>query len=230
MRSPRRIFTSTVREAGLPLGLGVRLGKAVELPQVAVRARVTIPPLGHVALLVGVIQDPFEREVALSNPVARELLLDLLAERVDPDLVDQHLDPRAGPVHAQEVLAVEDAHARLGDLQVVAVVELDELVQGRREAGHDRGAAADADLDAADTVLDLRDECHVVDPGDRVVGLGGSERRLDLAGHRLGRRMADEVADVGPGVRRDVEQLVGERSRARVPGDVAHRVAAALSA
>ena len=44
----------------------------------------------------------------------------------------------------------------LGHLQVVAVVELDELVQRRRDARHDRGAAADADLDAADHAVALR--------------------------------------------------------------------------
>ena len=51
-------------------------------------------------------------------------------------------------VLAQPVLAVEDPQGGLGDLQVVAVVELDELVEGGGDAGHDRGAAADPDLDA----------------------------------------------------------------------------------
>ena len=77
-----------------------------------------------------------DREVALGDPVALELLLDHLAEGVDADLVDQHLDPGAGAVDAQPLLAVEDPEDGLGDLQVVAVLELDELVQ----RGGDRAA------------------------------------------------------------------------------------------
>ena len=143
------------REALLALGLHVRLEEVVELAVVAVRRSRTRSGRGRrVRLLVVVEQDLVEREVALRDPVALELLLDQLAERVDPDLVDQHLDPGPGAVDAQPVLAIEDPHARLGDLQVVAVVELDELVQRRRQAGHDRGAAADPDLDAADAVAD----------------------------------------------------------------------------
>ena len=49
------------------------------------------------------------------------------------------------------------------DLQVVAVVGLDELVEGRRDAGHDRGAAADPDLEALDPVPFAGDEGDVVD-------------------------------------------------------------------
>ena len=78
----------------------------------------------------------------------------MLAEGVDADLVDQDLDPGAGAVDAQPLLAVEDAEDGLGDLQVVAVVGLDEVVEGRGDAGHDRGAAADPDLEALDAVLD----------------------------------------------------------------------------
>ena len=76
----------------------------------------------------------------------------------------------------------------------------------------------------------LREERHVVDPRDRVVLVGRRERGLDLARHRLRRRVADEVAHVRAGVRGDVEQLALERAGARVAGDVAHRVAAALAA
>ena len=97
-------------------------------------------------------QQVVDREVALGDPVALELLLDHLAEGVDADLVDQDLDPGAGAVDAQPLLAVEDPEDGLGDLQVVAVVELDEVVEGGGDAGHDRGAAADADLDPADAV------------------------------------------------------------------------------
>ena len=60
----------------------------------------------------------------------------------------------------------------LGDLQVVAVVELDELVERRGDARHDRGAAADPDLDPADAVALARDEADVVDAGDRDVLVG----------------------------------------------------------
>ena len=141
-------------EALLALRLHVRLAEAVELGAVAVRAPVGGRGRGRVRLLVVDQLQPLDVEVALVDPVALELLLDHLPEGVDADLVDQDLDPGAGAVHPQPVLAVEDPPARLGDLQVVAVVELDELVQRRRDPRHDRGAAADPDLDAADAVAD----------------------------------------------------------------------------
>ena len=73
-------------------------------------------------------QPVLDREVPFGDPVALELLLDLPAQLVYSVLVDEDLDPRAGAVDAQPVLAVEDAEDGLGDLQVVAVVELDEVV------------------------------------------------------------------------------------------------------
>ena len=85
-------------------------------------------------------------EVALGDPVAAQLLLDDLAERFDADLVDEHLDARACAVDAQEVGAVEDPEDRLGDLQVLAVVEPDERKERRRDARHDRRPASDAHL------------------------------------------------------------------------------------
>ena len=78
---------------------------------------------------------------------AAQLLLDLLSTCLDPDLVDQERDPRPGAVGAQPLLAVEDAQHCLGHLEVVPVVGLDELVEGGGDPGHDRGAAADADLE-----------------------------------------------------------------------------------
>ena len=90
---------------------------------------------GAFGLLVVDEEQVVDREVALVDPVALELLVDQLAEGVDADLVDQHLDPGAGAVHAQPLLAVEDPQDGLGDLQVVAVVELDELVEGRGDRG-----------------------------------------------------------------------------------------------
>ena len=69
-----------------------------------------------------VVDEEVGREVALVDPVALELLLDLRAQLVDAELVDEDLDAGAGAVDAQPVLAVEDAEDRLGDLQVVAVV------------------------------------------------------------------------------------------------------------
>ncbi len=159
-----------------------------------------------------------------------ELLLDQLTEGVDPDLVDQHLDARAGTVDPQEVLAVEDAEHGLGDLQVVAIIELDELVQDGRQTRHDRGAAADTDRDAAHVAVDARGERDVVDLCDRVIGVGRRERGLDLARHHLRRRVAHEVAHVGTRIGGDVEQLVGERACPRIAGDVAHGVAAAFAA
>ena len=68
-----------------------------------------------------------------------------------PYLSTKHLDARAGAVDAQPVLAVEDAEDGLGDLQVLAVVGGDEVVERRRDARHDRRAAADAHLEAACT-------------------------------------------------------------------------------
>ena len=69
-----------------------------------------------------------------------------------------------------------------------------------------------------------------MDRADGAVGRAAVEGRLDLAGHRLGGGVADEVADVGAGVGGHVEQLVLGHSRPRVPGHVADRVAAALAA
>ena len=117
----------------------------------------------------------------------------------------------------------------LGDLHVVAVVGLDELVERRRDAGHDRGAAADPDLEALDPVPFAGEEGDVVDAADRPVLVGAGEGGLDLARHQLRRRVADEVADVGAGVGRRVEDLVGGDAGPGVAGDVAHRVAAALA-
>ena len=70
---------------------------------------------GRVGLLVVVVAQALDQlgvEFALLDPVALELLVDLLAEGVHADLVDQDLDPGAGAVDAQPVLAVEDAEAR----------------------------------------------------------------------------------------------------------------------
>jgi hypothetical protein len=170
-----------------------------------------------------------DREVRLGDPVTLELLLDHLAEGIDPDLVDQDLDPGPGTVDAQPLLAVEETEDRLGDLQEVAVVELDEVVEGGGDARHDRCAAADPQLDATDAVADAGDEADVVDPRDRDVLVGRGERRLDLARHQLRRRVADEVADVGAGVGRDVEELTLGDAGERVAGDVADGVAAALA-
>ena len=170
-----------------------------------------------------------DREVALGDPVALELFVDQLAEGVHPDLVDEDLDAGAGAVHAQPVLAVEDAKDGLGDLQVVAVVELDELVKSGGDARHDRGAAADPDLDAAHAVALARDEADVVDAGDRNVLVGRGEGGLDLPRHELRRGVADEVAHVRAGVGGDVEELARRDSRERVARHVADRVAASLA-
>jgi hypothetical protein len=114
--------------------------------------------------------------------------------------------------------------------QVLAVVEADEVVQRRRDARHDRRAAADADLDAALPVALARDEGDVVDAGERAVLGRGVEGRLDLARHELRGRVAHEVAHVGARVRGEVEELVGRDAGPWVAGDVANRVAAALAA
>ena len=176
-----------------------------------------------------VVDEEVGREVALGDPVALELLVDHLAHLVDADLVDEHLDARAGAVDAQPVLAVEDAEDGLGDLHVLAVVGGREVPQRRRDARHDRGAAADLDLEALDAVALTREEGDVVDAGDRAVAVGAVERRLDLARHQLRRRVAHEVAHVGADVGRRVEDLALADAGQRVGGDVAHRVAAALA-
>ena len=164
---------------------------------------------GRVRFLVIVEQQVLDREVALVDPFALELLVDHLTEGFDADLVDQDLDPGPGAIGPQPVLAIEDPQDRFGHLQVLAVVELDELGQRRGDAGHYRGAAADPDLDPADAIALARDEADVVDARDRDVLVGGGERGLDLARHQLRRRVSDEVADVGTGIGGDVEQLVG---------------------
>ena len=175
-----------------------------------------------------------DREVAFGDPVALQLLLDLVAQLVDAVLVDEHLDPRACAVDAEPLLAVEDPKDRLGDLQVLAVVELDEVIQRRRERGMidvppPTSISRAAHLAAID-LLDASAERDVVNAADRTIARRAVEGRLDLARHRLCRRMAHEVAHVRADVRRHVEQLVLRDAGPRVAGHVAHRVAAALAA
>ena len=229
VRSPRVILTSTVLKPSWRCGRTLASRKRSNSRAVAVRARGRDRRLGGVGLLVDRRRRGGRSRSRARDPVALELLVDHLAEGVDADLVDQHLDPGAGAVDAQPLLAVEDAEDGLGDLQVVAVVELDEVVERRGDAGHDRGAAADPDLDAADAVALARDEADVVDAGDRDVLVGRRERRLDLARHQLRRRVAHEVAHVRGRVRGDVEELALGDAGPRVAGDVADRVAAALA-
>jgi hypothetical protein len=216
-------------EAVLALRMGVGLEKALIGGTVTVRARRGRPGRRRVLLLVVDQHQPVQFEIPLGDPVPLELLVHELAERLDADLVHQDLDPRASAILAEPVLAVEDAHDGLGDLQVLAAVELSELANRLGDARHDRGASSHDHLDAADAVADLRDEPEIVDPGDGAVGLGCGECRLELARHHLGRRVPDEVPDVGGRVGGDVEGLVCGDSRVRVAGDVAHRVSAALT-
>ena len=105
-----------------------------------------------------------------------------------------------------------------------------EVVERGRDARHDRGAAADAHLEALHAVADARDEGDVVDARDRAVLVGRGEGGLHLARHQLRRGVAHEVAHVGAGVGRRVEQLALADARPRVAGHVAHGVAAALAA
>ena len=216
-------------EAGLALGPRVGGGEALELARVAVGARVGGARRRRAGLLVVAEQQRRRVEVALGDPVAAQLLLDLLAEGVHADAVDQHLDAGAGAVGAQLLLAVVDPQHRLGHLQVLAVVGADELVERRREARHDRGAAADPQLEAAAAVADPRDEAAVVDAGDRDVLVGRAERGLELARHQLADLVAHEVAHVGADVGGRVEELALADAGPRVAGDVADRVAAALA-
>ena len=126
------------REALLALRLDVAFDEALELAAVAVRRGGSGGLGGGVGLLVVVEAEALDQlgvELALLDPVALELLVDQLAEGVHADLVDQDLDPGAGAVDAQPLLAVEDAQHGLGDLEVVAVVGLDELVEGRARRG-----------------------------------------------------------------------------------------------
>ena len=68
------------------------------------------------------------------------------------DLVQQELDARLVEVLAQQArqvtLAVEDAQDRLGDADVLAVVERGELPDRVGQARHRRGTTADAQLEA----------------------------------------------------------------------------------
>ena len=225
-------------EALLLLRAHVRRAEALELREVPVRAAVGRRRRRGALALVVEEQTPLDREVTFGDPVALQLLLDLPAQLVDAELVHEHLDARPRAVHAQPVLAVEDPEHGLRDLQVVAVVELHELVQRRRHARHDRGAAADEHLRAAHRAATLgvgglpdpRAEGDVVDAADRAVARRAIEGGLDLARHPLRRRVAHEVAHVRPRVGGQVEQLVRRHARPRVARDVAHRVAAALAA
>ncbi|HEY1540041.1 MAG TPA: hypothetical protein VGF63_11630, partial [Solirubrobacteraceae bacterium] len=75
----------------LTLGLHVRRAEALELRQVTVRGGVVQRRRRGERLLVDVVAQARDVEVALGDPVARELRVDHLAERVDADLVDEHL-------------------------------------------------------------------------------------------------------------------------------------------
>ena len=114
-------------ETLLALREHVRLDERIELARVAVRRAADVRR-GCVLLLVVLEQQRRRVEVALVGPVALELLVDHRAELVDADLVDEELQARAGAVGAQPVLAVEDAQDSLGDLEVVAVLHLHEVV------------------------------------------------------------------------------------------------------
>src|SRR5918912_695881 len=217
------------REALLALGPDARLQEAVELGPVAVGAPKAGLRRRGVRLLVVEEQAGRGVEIAVAEPVPLELLVDHAPELIDPNLVNQELEPSPGAVLAKPVLAVEDPQHRLGDLEVVAAVELDEVVERRPEAGHDRGPAAGSDLDALDSVTHAGEEAEVVDEGDRAVGVAGCERHLELARHRLADLVAHEVADEGGGVRGDVERLVVADAGERVAGDVADGVAARLA-
>ena len=116
-------------------------------------------------LLVHVQAQALDVELALGDPVALTLLVHEPAHLVDADLVDEHLDAGPRAVDAQPVLAIEDAEDGLGDLEVLAVVQPHEVVERRRDARHDRRAAAHAHLDAPLAVALARDEGDVVDAG-----------------------------------------------------------------
>src|SRR5207248_9942228 len=93
-----------------------------------------------------------------------------------------------------------------------------------------RGAAADAQLEAAPAVADARDVGDVVDAGDRAILVGRREGGLDLAWEQLRLGVPDEVANVGSDVGRRVEQLALADAGPRVAGDVAYGVPAAFAA
>ena len=112
VRSPRGTSTSTVTKPSWRWARTLVRANASNSRAVAV-GRGDLDRRGRrVGLLVVLEQQAVERVVALVDPVALELLLDHLAEGVHPDAVDEHLDPGAGAVLAQVVLAVEDAQAR----------------------------------------------------------------------------------------------------------------------
>ena len=231
VRSPRITLTWTAEKPACRCALDVGLARSARTPS---RRRSGEPHeqrrRRRVGLLVVQEETVVDREVALGDPVALELLVDQLAHGLDADLVHQHLDAGARAVDAQPVLAVEDAEDGFGPLEVLAVLGGDEVDERRRDARHDRRAAAHADLEAAHAVALARDEGDVVDAGERAVRVRPREGRLDLARHQLRRRVADEVADVGAGVGRRVPQLVVADAGPRVGGHVADGVAAALAA
>src|SRR6185295_948659 len=158
---------------------------------------------------------------------------DHAAKLLYPDAVDQELDPGAGAVGAEILLAVEDPQDRFGDLQVLAVVDARELPEGSADARHDRGAAAGPDLEALHLLaVDLADagqEAEIVDVRDRDVLVRGREGDLELARQQLADLVSHEIAHERPRVGGEVEELALGHARPRVAGDVADRVAAGLA-
>ena len=90
----------------------------------------------------------------------------------------------------QVALAVEDAQDRLGDADVLAVIDAGELPDRVGRARHGRGAAADADLEAA-LLLAVRVAALAADEAEVVEGRAGAVARrrrekavLNLRGRR----------------------------------------------
>ena len=155
-----------------------------------------------------------------------------VAELVEADAVNQHLETGHHAVLAEHIGVVE--HRPDGEGHPQVVVGGDELVQGLGEAGHDGGAAAAEHLEAALLHAvhhaNLRHVGQVLD-GRRymVAGVGAGEGGLELAGEALGDGMAHTEADVGRQVGCGIEHLVWVNAGVGRSYDVADGVAAGFA-
>ena len=154
--------------------------------------------------------------------------LDLLAEFVDAELIDEDLDARLVDVvaAAEQIVHAQD-RLDVGE-QMLLRQEGPDLLADIRDAAH---AATDQHAEAVFAVRSLDDaQADVVEGRGGAILDGAGDGDLELARQPAEFRMQRRplAQDLAPGTR--VLQLVIGRGGIRVGGDVAHAIAARLDA
>ena len=156
-----------------------------------------------------------------------------LAELIQADAVNQHLEPGHHPVFAEGHRLVKDGPDRQGQSQVVRFGQ--ELIQRFGQTGHYGSAAAHENLEAALQfaihLFQLGNVGQVLDGGGyRVSAVDAGEGGLELAGKCLSDGMAYPEPDVGGQIGRGVEDFCGVHAGGGRPDHVADGVAAGFPA